>query len=372
MFKGVSGMVRFYAQEIHPGFKLYVSPINIDPLEPSLPISSPAGYSQQLAQAVGRFYTQGFPADTKGLSLGVLSDDEFFAQAKIVLEENLKMFEYQLARFHEGCFFFYFSSIDQSCHMLLRNMDPAHPLYDPNASPEVKNAVRYFYRQMDGVLRRALGKVDADTALLVLSDHGFAPFWREFHISSWLVDNGFTVLSDPRMRGEGEFYKYVDWEKTTAYALGLNGVYVNVKGREKYGSVPPEQAARVKAEVITKLKTVTDPRNGKPFLTDVYDSQRIYRGPFVAFAPDIVVGYQSGYRNSDEAVLGKFPKELVCDRTNKWASDHCLDPAVVPGIVLTNLHGVGSNPHIWDLAPSILGAFGVPKPPEMLGEVVFA
>ena len=372
MFASVNGMVRIYLQEVHPHFKLYMSPINIDPMEAHLPISSPAGYSKELSQAIGRFYTQGFPEDTKALSHGVFTNEEFLAQSKYVLQERLKAFEYQFSQFDEGFFFFYFSSIDQNTHMMWRDMDPTHPLYEPNASKEAKEAVYYFYRSMEEVLRQTLAKMDSNSVLMVLSDHGFAPFGREFHLSTWLVENGYTVLTEPDKMHESEFYDYVDWTKTKAFALGLNGVYINLYGREANGSVLPRDAERVKAELMAKLSAVVDPKNGRRIVTHAYDSHKIYSGPYVDLAPDIVVGYQSGYRISDEAVLGKFPVGTVGDRHDKWAADHCMDPAIVPGILLCNKEIRKPNPALWDLAPTILTSFGLQAPKEMDGKPIFS
>src|SRR5690606_4624478 len=177
------------------------------------------------------------------------------------------------------------------------------------ASPEVKDAVRYFYRHMDDVLAKALSKVDSSTTLIALSDHGFVPFTREFSLSTWLVQEGFTVLTDPSKLGEGDFFRYVNWSKTRAYVIGLNGIYINLAGREPRGWVSPEEAERTKLEIRKKLAPVTDPQNGKRIITNVYDPREIYSGDFVNVAPDLVVGYQAGYRISDEAVLGKFPRE---------------------------------------------------------------
>ncbi len=365
------GMVRFYAQEIHPNFKLYVSPINIDPLDQALPISGPAEYASDLATAVGRFYTQGFPTDSKVLSTGIFSDDEYLEHAKIVLQESLSLFEYQLKNFHEGLFYFYFSTTDQTQHMLSRLMDPTHPLYVENGSPETKNAIRYFYQAMDDVLQQALSKVDSSTMLMALSDHGFAPFTREFNLSTWLVNEGFTSVYDPKDMESAEVYSCVDWEKTQAYALGINGLYINVKGREKNGSVAQEQVQAIKERIISKLSTVVDPLNNQPIITAAYDSQKIYSGDFAGSAPDLVIGYHRGYRISDEAVLGKFPKEIVTDRKDKWASDHCSDPMVVPGMILTNKTCTSKNPGLWDMGPSILKAFGIETPKKMNGKNVF-
>ncbi len=369
MFASVSGIVRFYLQEVHPHFRLYVSPINIDPMESHIPICSPSNHSKELSQAIGRFYTQGFPEDTKALSAGIFSTEEFFTQTKSVLHENLKSFEYQFSNFNEGLFFFYFSSIDQNSHMLLRMMDPAHPLYEPDASPETKDAIYYFYRQMDNVLKQVLSKTDENTLLMVLSDHGFAPFTREINVSTWLVENGYTVLTDPSKMEQSQFYNYVDWSKTKAYVMGLNGIYLNLEGREKQGSVRPEEAEKLIVEIIAKLREVRDPANCRRVFIDAYDARRIYSGPFLGLAPDIILGYERGYRISDEAVLGKFPKGIVRDREDKWSADHCMDHSIVPGVLLSNRSLSMPNPGLWDMAPTILQAFGLKPPREMDGKV---
>ncbi|MDZ4786662.1 MAG: alkaline phosphatase family protein [bacterium] len=369
-FASAPGAVRFLAKEIHPNFKLYMSPIQIDPLEPSMPISNPASYSAEVAEAIGRFYTQGLPADLKALSEGVLSDEEYLQQAKTVLMDSERALDYELSKFNEGLLFFYFSSPDQNEHVMWRNWDPKHPLYDPNANHEVKNAVTFMYERMDECLKRTLAKVDSSTLLIVMSDHGFAPFLREFNLNTWMVEQGFTAVTDRKKYHESKFFDYVDWPKTKAYALGINGIYLNLQGRENKGSLSAKDADGVRAEIIAKLEKVIDPTNGKPVVMKAFDSRDIYRGPYASLAPDILVGYHGGYRISDQSVLGQFPKGIFADRTDKWSADHCMDPRVVPGTLLTNWRCTGSTPGLWDLAPSILNAFGLPIPKEMTGNAM--
>ena len=371
MIASVHGTVRIYMQEVHPNFRMYVSPINVDSKHADLPISSPERYSRDLSEAIGRFYTQGFPEDTKALSYGVFSDDEFLKQSKFVLKERLKAFDYELSRFHEGLFFFYFSSIDQNSHMLLRNMDPAHPLYDPKASPEVKEAIYDYYCSMDDVLKATLSKMNNNSTLIILSDHGFAPFTREFNLSTWLVENGFSAMTDPTKMEENEYFDFVDWSKTKAYVLGLNAIYINLFGREANGIVFPQDVTRIKEEIAAKLEKVRDPKNGRKIIARVYDSRHIYSGPCLDTAPDLLVGYESGYRISEGAAFGRFPGEIVCDRKDKWSADHCMDPQIVPGVLLTNRDVSLEKPGIWDLAPSILHAFGLEVPREMDGNPIF-
>lgn len=370
LFSSVAGMVRLYAQEVHPHFRLYMSPINVDPMDAEIPISNPTHYSQALSEAVGRFYTQGFPEDTKALSNGIFSSEEFLQQSKIVFAERRALFEHEIDGFDEGLFFFYFSSLDQNSHMLYRTMDPGHPLYEPDASPQVKDGVYHFYRAMDDVLGKTLSRMDGQSTLIVLSDHGFAPFTREFHLSTWLVENGYTAVADPDWLHEGGFFAGVDWEKTRAFALGLNGLYINLQDREVNGAVAPGQAAALKKEIVARLNQVRDPENGGKVIRRAYDSREIYSGPYLDIAPDIVVGYEGGYRISDAAALGGFPRGTIGDRTDKWSADHCLEPSVVPGVLLSN-RAVGSeNPGIWDLGPSILARFGLEIPAEMEGRAI--
>src|SRR5690606_9291061 len=68
--QSVSGIVRFYLKETHPHVKLYASPVNIDPADPALPITTPDEYAEELFHELGPFYTQGMPHDTKALSNG--------------------------------------------------------------------------------------------------------------------------------------------------------------------------------------------------------------------------------------------------------------------------------------------------------------
>ncbi|MBN2103303.1 alkaline phosphatase family protein [bacterium] len=365
------GMVRFYMQQVHPYFRLYMSPINIDPENPDVPISSEDHYSEQVSKAIGRYYTQGFPEDTKALSHGTFNDEEFLSQSRIVFEERMHAFDHELNHFKEGLFFFYFSSIDQNTHMMYHNMDPNHPKYNPKSSPDVKNAVYSFYQKMDQVLKQTLDKMDSRSTLVILSDHGFAPFGREFHLSTWLAQNGWTAITEPKKIHESTFYDYVDWNRTKAYAMGLNGIYLNLMGREFQGAVSLYEYESQKEKLIRELEAVRDPLTGQKIITKAYDAKKTYRGDQLDIAPDIIVGYNWGYRISDEAALGKFPEGFFDYRKDKWAADHCMAPTVVPGVLLANKPVKHPSPGIWDLAPSIIQQFGLIPPEQMDGKSIF-
>jgi predicted AlkP superfamily phosphohydrolase/phosphomutase len=371
-FANVKGMCRFYFKQAHPRFQLYVSPINIDPADPALPISTPSRYSRFLTDEAGEFHTQGIAEDTKALSDGVLDDDEYLRQARTVLAEHRRIFDAEFPRFNRGVFFFYFSSLDLNSHMFWRLMDSKHPEYDATLAAQNGSAIEDFYEQMDQVLGEVLPRLDNHTTLLVLSDHGFAPYYRSFNLNTWLLDNGYIKLKNDASRNSSEPFANVDWTQTRAYGLGLNGLYINLRGRESNGIVEPGTAAdSLMAEIRAKLLAVQDPQAKLPVITRVDLASGAYQGPYAREGPDLIVGYNRGYRAGWQTILGAFPPEELEDNTNPWSGDHCMDYTLVPGVLLSNRKIVAEAPALTDIAPTILEEFGIAKAKGMIGRSVF-
>ena len=368
----VSGLVRFYLKSAHPEFELYATPVQIDPADQVLPITDPDEYGKELVDAVGQFYTQNMPEDTKALECGIFGNEEFVAQSTIVFEERLACFEHELSQFEEGLLYFYFGSLDQSTHAMWRCMDPSHPAYDAQSDAEFADFLERLYMKFDGVVAKALNAVGDDTDVIVLSDHGFAPFYREVHLNRWLYDEGYLVLKPGVRPSDVEWLMGVDWAATKAYGFGINSLYVNVKGREGSGIVEPgREADELVDEIAAKLEQLRDPVNGERMVVRAYKTREFYHGPYVATAPDIVVGYGWGYRGSDAAATGQVPESLVNDNTNKWSGDHCADYRHVPGVLFANKPVVHEQPSLYDMAPTILEEFGVAKRSWMIGKSVF-
>jgi len=371
-FGNVKGMCRFYLKQAHPRFQLYVSPINIDPADPALPISTPSSYSRFLSQEVGEFYTQGIAEDTKALSNGVLDDKEFLEQSRTVLAEHRRIFDLQFPKFQKGVFFFYFSSLDLNSHMLWRLIDPEHPAYDATLASQYGSVLQEFYQQMDQVLGEVLPKLNEHTTLLVLSDHGFAPYRRSFNLNTWLLNNGYITLKSDANPDDNEPLANVDWSKTRAYGLGLNGLYLNMHARERQGIVTPgAEADALLKEIREKLLAVRDPINNLPVITRVDFAADVYQGPYAHDGPDALVGYNRGYRAGWKTILGAFPPEVLEDNTNAWSGDHCMDYTLVPGVLLSNRDIAAATPALTDIAPTILAEFGIAKPKDMMGQSVF-
>ena len=48
-----------------------------------------------------------------------------------MLAEHRRAFDVEFPKFHDGLFFFYFSSLDLNAHMMWRLTDPQHPATTP-------------------------------------------------------------------------------------------------------------------------------------------------------------------------------------------------------------------------------------------------
>jgi len=256
--------------------------------------------------------------------------------------------------------------------MFWRLIDKNHPSYDPDLASRYGNAIEKIYIEMDKLLGRALDKVDKDTILVVMSDHGFSPFRRSFNLNTWLLENGYHNLKNRWRQTQESLFQNTDWSRTKAYGLGLNGLYINQKGREGEGIVEPgaEKEALVR-EIAQKLENFKDPKNGERPVLRAYVAKDVFSGPYVEQAPDIIVGYNYGYRISSSSSLGGMPKEIIEDNRAKWSGDHCMAPETIPGILFTNFKVESESPALYDLTPTVLQVFGIEKPKEMRGKPIF-
>jgi predicted AlkP superfamily phosphohydrolase/phosphomutase len=351
---------RFYLKALEPEVEVYVSPLQIDPLNPAMPISTPESFAADLAEATGRFYSQGMPEDTKTLSEGVFSVEQFLSQAEIAGKEIYEQFKWVLEDFEGGFLFYYFGNLDQVSHMMFRAMDPGHPGYDPETDPGYRKVVEGMYEEFDEIAGYAVEHMRPGTKLVIMSDHGFASWRRAFHLNTWLVENGYMTLEDPSRADGTNLYNNVDWSQTRAYGLGLNGLYINLKGREVDGIVPPEERTALLREISEKLLATIDPVTEEPAVTRNYLREDYYMDAgYRDIGPDMQVGYNKGTRCSFESAIGTLTTEVFSDNLNLWSGDHCMDHTTVPGVLFTN--GTLARPakSLKELNRSILAEFGI-------------
>jgi len=370
----VAGTVRFYAKELSPGFQVYASPVNISPAGPAMPLTSPDDFASELFESLGFFYTQGMPEETDALKDGVFDDDDYLKQVGLVQEDNRRMVSLALGRFQPGdATFVYLSDIDLQSHMLWRHEDPKHPggpphpAHDPVIAHQHAHDIEGFYRDVDRELGEIRRRLPPETLLVVMSDHGFQPYTRKFHLNAWLRDQGYLHLVDDERTGQivtGD----VDWSRTRAYGLGFNGLYLNLAGREGRGIVPPAEAGALASEISAKLEALRDPKTGKRIVLRVDRADDIYSPERRAEGPDLVVGYDSGYGASDESTLGEITESVLEDNESRWSGNHLMSPDVVPGILLVNRKLEGSGYDLTDLTATLLAHYGLATLPGMTGK----
>ena len=370
----IRGMVRFHLVRLGPGLALYASPVNFDPDAPMFPISSPAGFSRELAGAIGPFHTTGMVEDHTGLINGRLDEAAFLAQAEDAWREREAMMAHELARFDEGLFYCLFDTPDRVQHMFWRHREPDHPANRGEPpSGEWSRVIEDQYRRADAAVGLALEHADDRTVVIALSDHGFGSFRRGVHLNDWLRDQGLLAVRPGHE--SSAFPANVDWDRTRAYALGLGGIYLNLAGREGQGIVGPGEAEGLKQSIARGLDGLADPGSGGAVaVRRVRPREELYRGPYAGESPDLVVFFAEGYRVSWAASMGGVAGGLFEDNLKKWSGDHIVDPALVPGVLLMNRPFRHEGADLLDMAPTILDALGVPAGdgPALEGRSLFS
>ena len=424
----MSGTVRFYLRSVEPEFEMYASPINFDPTAPATPVSEPQDASAELADpihGIGLYYTQGMAEEVSGVKNDVLSIPEFMQQAELVYEERNRMMDYAIDRYLDdaegGFLFFYYSTVDLTNHMVWALFDPEHPFHVKYADLAPQDSSEWsgregskwgeivwdVYMRMDPVLGHLRDRVGHDATIIVMSDHGFAPYRRTFSLNTWLYEEGYLVLRDgvekelPKDHPEyrpisiaGTFdhdgdpatpaVSVVDWERTKAYGVGFNGLYLNLKGREGCdhegnlvegaapGSVDPAEADALAREIKGKLEQIVDPGNGgKRVVVRADLANEVYTGERVDEAPDLLVGYNSDYENSEDSTQGNIPHHVLEDNLGgSFVGSHLMAPEMVPGTLLTNGKLRDGQHALEDLTVEILAQYGIDPVDGMVGHRV--
>jgi predicted AlkP superfamily phosphohydrolase/phosphomutase len=360
----VRGIARFLITETAPEISLYATPIQIDPEAPALAISHPSYYAAYLAKLLGSFATVGMAEDTWALNEGAIDEAAFLEQAWLTLAEREAMFENALAHTRRGVVACVFDTSDRVQHMFYRHLDGG-------GDTRWHGVIEDLYRRMDRLVGKAMEHLDAGTILLVLSDHGFCAFRRAVNLNSWLHRNGYLALAGEAQES-GRSFEGVDWSRTRAYCLGLSGLYLNLRGRERHGVVDPgAEVDALKRELITKLSGLADDERGQVAIRQVYATDKLYRGPYLDAAPDLIIGYNEGYRTSWDAAVGKVTARVIEDNPKRWSGDHSVDPVLVPGVLFSSRSLNCEAPGIEDMAPTALDLFGVSPPAWMDGKPLF-
>jgi predicted AlkP superfamily phosphohydrolase/phosphomutase len=318
MLFNVHAITRFIATRLSGVIRVYVLPLQIHPLHSSWHYASSTSFSKKVWKDVGPYLTLGWPQDTTGLEEGCINDEQFLDLCQSIFERRIQILDYLMNDFHEGVLASIFDDLDRIQHMFFHDR---------------MDVVQAWYQRLD----RFVEEVSAHVAgwsgkyrYLILSDHGFSSFRKKVHLNRWLLDNGYLF-----MKNGGDDLTGVNWEKTMAYAVGLNSVYLNLAGREGQGIVPAENVESLLDELKSKLLDWKD-TDRTPMIQKMRLKHETYSGPYTRFGPDLVVGYAPGYRASAETGLGKVPATVLEANNDHWGADHCMDADVVPGVIFAN------------------------------------
>jgi len=373
-FYKMRGICRFYVIEAAPGLRVYGSPLNYDPREPYIPISSPEAYAARLSEDVGLYKTLGWDHDTSALNDERLDEKAFLEDAASVEDQKEEMLLDALDAKDWDLLIWVSTAPDRVSHMFYRFIDRASPRHAPELADTYAGAIEAAYIRMDQTVGKVMQRLPEDATLVIVSDHGFHSFRRGLNTNTWLVSNGFMKLFPTPESPEGkfsakEFFQDVDWSGTKAYAIGTGQIYLNIQGRERDGIVPPDEAPAVAAEIGRALEAFQDPETGETPVAKVYLGRDIFTGADPLERPDLQVAFKDGWRTSWESVLGGIPEPLTGPNTKKWSGDHAAsDVADTAGIILVNERLNLDNPQIVDLAPTLLYQYGIAPPPDVDGE----
>ena len=301
--------------------RLYLLPLQVHPLHSAWPYASPRGFVKDAWSSCGPFLTLGWAQDTTALEEGCITDQQFLDLCQSIFHARERLLMHELKQFDEGVLAIVFDSLDRIQHMFLRDR------------PDI---VEHWYERQDSLLGRVedtlrtLGQ--EGVRIMLVSDHGFAPFRYKVNLNRWLVERGYLA---PRGGATALRMESVDWSGSRAYALGLNSIYLNVKGREGRGVVPAGEANSVALQVAGELRAWHGP-DGSPVVRRAIRRQDAFAGPLTEYGPDLVVGYSRGYRASSETGLGNWRESAIETNRDHWGADHCMDAVVVPGVLLCN------------------------------------
>lgn len=375
---GVQGIARFYIQTWEQDergrwqIELYVTPINIDPASPAMPISHPFVYSIYLAKLFGPYATLGLAEDTWALNERVIDEQAFLDQAWSIFEERKRQLWDVLDKTKRGFVTVVFDTTDRISHMFYRYLDPTHPANAGKDTERHKQVIPELYAKMDeflGEVRQRLGD-ERETVFMVISDHGFTNFRRGVNLNTWLKEEGYLVLKEG-CETSRDYFQDVDWERTKAFTIGLTGIFVNRKDREAKGIVTQQELPGLCREIKRKLEALRDPLDGQPVVREAFLTRELHSGPYADMAPELLVGYHKGFRHSWDCATGAVSSAVFSDNTKSWSGDHCVDPRLVPGVFWCNRKITKQAPELLDIAPTVLDLFGVAIPGYMQGSPLF-
>jgi predicted AlkP superfamily phosphohydrolase/phosphomutase len=342
------------------------------------------------------------------------NEDNFLADLEQTEHKKEYVTRYLMKENDWDFFMVVFSMTDIVQHFFWKYMDEMHPAHDVNESEKYKNAILNCYQLMDEIIGNIISDMDEDTTVIIMSDHGFGPLHKELHLNYWLKSIGLQKFNDGhasrakfwllkhslsfervgelmskiKLRGmsrimpnnilniipKRDALSSINWRETKAYSYGNLGlICINLKGREAEGIVPQDEYEELRDYIIKNLRELKDPENGKYIVDTVFKREELYTGPYVDYAPDLIVMMDMTYQ--ERATFGDFLVGSVGRIEEKNISMRRSGQHRMNGVFIMKGKNIRKNSkiedaEIIDLAPTILYTMRVPIPSDMDGKVL--
>jgi predicted AlkP superfamily phosphohydrolase/phosphomutase len=213
-----------------------------------------------------------------------------------------------------------------------------------------------YYRLIDEILGQITGKIDDNTTLIIISDHGFCNLKKEVHVNYWLKENGFLRFKSEGPKSIGDIC-----EDSRAYCMDPGRIYVNLRGREPNGVIAPgAEYEDIRDSLIEGFLNLKDPESQEKMILAVHKKEDIYKGQYLRKGPDLVLESRRGYD-----LKGAVNKNSLTGK-GIFNGMHTYDDAMF----YINKDGLnGDNISIMDVAPTVLSLLEIKPPDDMDGSV---
>lgn len=257
---------------------------------------------------------------------------------------------------------------DRLNHGIWSLIDPDHPRHRPD-NP-YRDALRDYYRYLDGKIGELLRHADDDTTVLVVSDHGAKAMVGGLCFNEWLSREGYLAFENEIPDAITPINEMsIDWSRTKAWGDGgyYGRLFLNVEGREPHGTIPGSEYDAVRDELVTKIEAMVD-HEGEPMGNRALKPEETYVATN-GVPPDLIVIFgELRWRSLGSLGHGSvysFENDTGLDEANH-AEQGIFIMTGAPGQDTGRKDGL----HLWDVHSTILDVFGLEPAQGALGTSV--
>lgn len=347
-------------------------------------------------------------------------EDVFLRKWHHISEIRSETTHYLMGKYKWDFFMLYFLITDQVQHFFWKYMDSQHPAYDPQKARKYGNAILEAYQKVDEIIGKILKKISDDTVVIIMSDHGFGPVYKDVFINHYLEKLGLLKFDD-RSKQSVNRYQWlmhklgltqerfidlfsklglarlmeivpynmsvrffwglptfrhglcdIDYHRTKAYSKGYVGqIFINVKGRDPEGTVNPGEEYEELSDYLTKkLYELEDPQTGERIIDEIFRREDLYKGPHVNKAADLTFVMRNFTYITRGAYEFNAQKQLMTSPNNLESAWHRMNGVLIIAGSQIKSKAKVRRARIVDLAPTILHMMECSVPLDIDGRVI--